>query len=374
MLTTTIERYLLREICLTWAAVTLVLLIIMVGNVFASSLGRASEGSLSADVLFVFVAVKSIGLLVTLVPLGLYLGILLAFGRLYRDSEMTAMTACGVSLWRIMRPAAIAGVFGVAIIAVLTIWVNPWAATYEQQIKADLQERSALDFLVAGRFIETPGGGSVYFVQKASEDKTEIENVFLHHESSNGEKQLEVAKSASYQKNPETGEEFVIFSDGQNTVGRPGESAYQITSFENHGIAIPPRDQVEPRLKTAGMSLEQLWNSEDPRRKAELQWRISIPLASLILALLAVLVSHTSPRKGRFSKIAVAILIYIPYSNLLVLARKWIADGTVDPAFGIWWVHAIVLVLFSILLIRRLGWSWIRSLLRFNAGGKAVGA
>jgi lipopolysaccharide export system permease protein len=363
MLSNTIERYLLREILVTWAAVTLVLLVIMLGNVLAASLGRASEGNLSADLVFVFVGIKSIGLLVTLIPLGLYLGVLLALGRFYRDSEMTALFSCGVGLSSIFRPAMAAGVIGVILISLLTVWVNPWAATYEQQIKAGLQDKSALDFLTAGKFVETTDGASVLFIQNANDKKTVFKNIFLHRELNNGSRQLEVAKTAHYQQDNATGDEFMIFTSGQTTTGIPGSSHYIETNFKTHGILIPRTDHSEPRLKAAGMSLEQLWNSDDKAQKAELQWRMSIPLASLILAMLAVPISHTSPRQGRFAKIAIAILIYIPYSNLLVLARKWIADGTVSPAFGLWWVHGLVLLLLCFLMIKRQGFTWLKMVL-----------
>ena len=361
MLSKTIERYLLREILVTWAAVTLVLLIILLGNVLAASLGRASDGNLSADLVFVFVAVKSVGLLITLIPLGLYLGILLALGRLYRDSEMTALFACGVGLKNIFKPAMVAGLFGVFFISLLTIWVNPWAARYEQQLKAGLQDRSALDFLTAGKFVETTDGDGVFFIESANEGKTHFENIFLHRETEDGTRQVEVAAEAVFEKNEETGDEFIIFLDGQINNGIPGTNNYFETRFKSHGILIPKLNPAEPRLKAAGMELDQLWKSTNKTEQAELQWRISIPLASLILALLAVPLSHTSPRQGRFAKIAVAILIYIPYSNLLVLARKWIADGTVSPLFGIWWVHIIVALLLVYLVVQRLGLTWVKS-------------
>ena len=94
------------------------------------------------------------------------------------------------------------------------------------------------------------------------------------------------------------------------------------------------------------------------KRQAEVQWRISIPLAALLLALLAVPLSYTSPREGRFGKIAIAILIYIPYANFLVLARKWIANGTIPPWVGLWPVHIAVAILIAYLLIKRVGWGW----------------
>ncbi len=290
-------------------------------------------------------------------------GILLAMGRFYRDSEMTALFACGVGYISVFRPAMLAGVMGVFLIFMLTIWINPWAAQYEQQLKAGLQDRSALDFLTAGKFVETNDGSSVIFIQSGNAEKTQFEKVFVHRQVRDGSRQVEIAKTLHYQKNEDTDQEYIIFSDGQSTTGKAGSANYTITQFKHHGVLIPRVDPAAPRLKAEGMDLGQLWKSRNKTEKAELQWRISIPLASLILALLAVPISHTSPRQGRFAKLAIAILIYIPYSNLLVLARKWIADCSVSPLFGMWWVHLLVCILLIFLIINRLGWGWVKHLI-----------
>jgi len=124
---------------------------------------------------------------------------------------------------------------------------------------------------------------------------------------------------------------------------------------------------VEPRLQRRSKTLKQLLASDDLVDLAEVQWRISIPLAALLLALLAVPLSYTSPREGRFGKIAIAILIYIPYANLLVLARKWIANGSISPWVGLWPVHFAVLALIIYLLIKRVGWDWFRDSRKMSA-------
>lgn len=133
-----LDRYLIREMLLTWGAVTLVLLVIMIGNVLARSLSKVTDGAITPDVLLTLVAIQSINLLVTLIPLGLYLGILLAHGRFYRDNEMSVMYACGVSWRDIFRPTALVGLIGVALIALLTVFASPWSARYEQRLKLKL--------------------------------------------------------------------------------------------------------------------------------------------------------------------------------------------------------------------------------------------
>ena len=83
--------------------------------------------------------------------------------------------------------------------------------------------------------------------------------------------------------------------------------------------------------------------------------------------MLAVPLSYTSPREGRFSKIAVAILVYIPYANLLVLSRKWIASGELPPWIGLWPVHVLIVVVIGYFMVRRVGWAWLRQSLKSQA-------
>jgi len=341
-------------------AVTIVLLVIMIGNVLARSLSRVTDGSIAAEALLALVALKSVGILVTLIPLSLYLGVLLAHGRFYRDNEMAVMHACGVSWADIVRPTAVIGLAGALLIAALTSFASPWAARKEQQLIFDMRERSALSALVPGRFVNAGDGGIVLFVEEASADKTQFNNVFMQRQRENQSPAIDTARFVSYQSDTSSGDEFLIFTDGQTTIGVPGQSEYVVTNFRRQGVLRPKQERVAPRLRNKAKSFSQLLSEDGLAERAELQWRLSIPLAAMLLALLAVPLSYTSPRQGRFGKIAIAILIYIPYANLLVLARKWIASGVLPSWVGLWPVHIVVFALVVYLLVRRQGWRWLR--------------
>ena len=354
-----LDRYLVREMLVTWMAVLVVLLVIMVGNVLARSLSRVTDGAVAADMLLLLVAVKSISLLVTLIPLSLYLGILLAHGRFYRDNEMAVMQACGIGWLDLLRPTALVGLLGVVAIALLTVFASPWSARYEQVLQQELREQSALALLTPGRFIESSDGGVVLFVGEGSPDRTQFNDVFMYRARDDEPPAVDTARFATYQRDEASGNEYLVLSDGQTSVGRAGEPDFTVTDFRRQGVLRPSGDGDAPRLRRKGKTLSQLWGSDDPADLAELQWRVSIPLAALLLALLAVPLSHTSPREGRFGRIGIAILVYIPYANFLVLMRKWIAAGTVPPWIGLWPVHALVAGLTIWLLVRRVGWRWL---------------
>ena len=199
----------------------------------------------------------------------------------------------------------------------------------------------------------------MFFARQSNSARTQFNDVFLYRENQTSEPVVDSARIASYQRDEESGDEYLIFTDGQTSVGTAGMPGYAVTQFKRQGVLRPREASREPRLQRKGKTLSQLWGNDNPEDQAELQWRVSIPLAALLLALLAVPLSYTSPREGRFGKVAIAVLIYIPYANLLVLMRKWIAAGTVPAWVGLWPVHLAIIVLIVLLLAKRTGWNWL---------------
>lgn len=359
---TLIDRYLLREILQTWGAVTAVLLLILLTNSLAYMLGKVVEGELAGGALLPLFLTNVTGYVVTLVPLGLYLGLLLSFGRMYADSEMAALGACGIGLARLYRPVVIAGVLGALLTGALTIWVSPWAKRVEHEIAAHMAARSELAAVVPGRFNRS-GGGDVVLFAEGRDDEDGLREIFVEAGGTGEETRLIRAESAVQRVDPDTGWRFLEFRNGYRYTGEPGTSSFQEVEFAAHGVRVPQPSVQAGNVGREGRSMTQLWRSNAPESAAELQWRIALPLACILLALVAVPLSHTTPRKGRFGNVAIALLIYLVYSNILVIARNAVADGAVSPIIGMWWAHGLTVVLIVVLIAHRVGWRWTRTLL-----------
>ena len=220
---------------------------------------------------------------------------------------MAVMQACGVSWLDIVRPTAVLGILGALIIALLTSFASPWAARTEQQLILDMRERSALSALTPGRFVHSSDNSTVLFVEEASVDKTQFNSVFMVRQREDQPPAVDTARIVSYQLDEASGDEYLIFTDGQTSIGQPGSSDYVITDFRRQGILRPRTPPSELNLRNKSKTMAQLINEDGPDEKAEVQWRLSIPLAAFLLALLAVPLSYTSPREGRFGKIVIAI-------------------------------------------------------------------
>ncbi|MFN2309426.1 MAG: LPS export ABC transporter permease LptF [Gammaproteobacteria bacterium] len=356
-----IDRYLLKEVALNWMAVTLVLWLIVVSNRLARYLGEAAAGDLPGNIVFTLLGLKSIEYLVVLLPLTLYLGVLLALGRLYKDSEMAALGAGGIGPAQLYRPLLSLVLPVAVLIAVLALFVAPRAAALGNEVRARAEVITDLSAITAGRFQETSSGRMVFYAERVSPDRGQLEGLFVRTEQQ-GQATLLTAPRAYPMRDAISGDRFLVMEDGYRYQGIPGDAVFRILKFARHGVRLESPGAVEARFKHEALPSAALWGSVNPRDIAELQWRLSLPLAAVSLVLLAVPLSRTTPREGRFGRIFSAVLVFIVYYNLMGTAQVWVEKGTLAPLPGMWWVHALPLGLtLALFQAERLRAGWRRT-------------
>jgi len=138
-----IDRYLLQEIFKSLAAIILVLLLIFMGSTFIKLLQQVSVGDLNATLLFKMLGLEMFRFLGRLVPPAFFFAVLYAVGRMYRDSEITAMEACGVGGTRLFRGIMIASLPVILLVAWLAMVVAPWSA---RLIETLISEQTGLGY------------------------------------------------------------------------------------------------------------------------------------------------------------------------------------------------------------------------------------
>ncbi len=356
-----LTRYLYREILGTMAAVLSVLLLIYVSNRFVRFLADASSGDLSGGVIYELLALKTLSASVMLIPLALYFAIILSLGRLYRDSEMVILQSCGLSPgWFVGRILALAA--GVAVVVgIITLYLAPWAESTSDGL-IDAQKAIPEAMLISpGRFVEIRGGKGVVYVERRSRDGRRMENVFI--QLNENDREIVLSGPRAHIELRSTGRiSYLVVEDGLRFERRPSEASYNLVRFREHALRIQQRPVAPSVVQTRELPSRALWTSTHPPRVAELQWRLSMPLSVVLLALLAIPLSRSQPRSGRFGRIFVAILVYVLYNNLLGIAKSWVSQRQVPPEIGIWWVHGLVLLVALALMIGRTGvLRWIRA-------------
>ncbi len=345
----TMQRYVLREVVQTWLAVTGVLVAILVSNQLSRVLGQAAENEYGRGVVFDLIALGAIMNLSVIVPVGLLLAVILTLGRMYHDSEMAALQACGFGPTRLLVPLyCFAGVIAVGLAWLVFVQV-PRADAQVQLLRTSAIKEAQFGQLDAGRFRSFSGGDAVFYAERVDQEGV-LHNVFVQRETA-GRIEVALAETATYSKASQ-GTHLVTLFNGRRYEGVPGQQDFRVIEFREHGIPIAAPAETGALTDPDTKPTRALLGSKAPSDIAQLQFRTSTPLMALVLTLIAVPLSRLRPRQGRYARVGYAIVVYFVYSNLLSAAKIWIEKGELPPVLGVWWVHAAALA-FGLYLVMR---------------------
>lgn len=321
-------------------AVSLVLTLIIVSGRFIKFLSYVVAGELSPEFVFQLVAYRIPGMLVLILPLGLFLGVLLALGRMYLESEMVVLRASGMSSGKLARFALGPALLVSAVVALLSLYLSPLSWQQVEQIYEQESKKSELDNLTPGRFHSLRGGSRTSYTSAYDGDEKELSFVFVsERDEKTGQLRVVVAEAGRQViTNPETQERFVVLEKGFRYDGEPGRADYTEIAFQEYGFLMPPSQGYQRPAKIDALTLSELMAIDDSEHRAELHWRLSMPLLALIITLIAVPMSKTNPRQGRYAKLIPSILLYMTYLTLLTGAKGAIDDGKMG-VISLWLIH-----------------------------------
>lgn len=334
------------------AAVSAVLLLIIMSGRFVRYLADAAAGKLDASVLLTLMGFRLPSFLELIIPLGFFIGILLAYGRLHVDSEMTVLSACGMSERRLVGYTLVCAVFVAAIVALFSMYISPKGVQASEALFAEQRSRTEFETLKPARFHKLSGRDGVSYAQGVSDDKKQLQKVFLAG-SGDTDERLSVLTAATGETviNRATGKRYLVLKDGYQYRGQPGDADFEVITFARYSQYVPePEYEASAKKTTDGMSTAMLLELDTAEANAALQWRLSLPLLVIIIALLAVPLSRTRPRKGRYVKMIPAILLYIVYLVSSNAARGMLEDGSAPTQYLLWFIHGAFFSLAIILL------------------------
>jgi lipopolysaccharide export system permease protein len=333
-----IDRYVLRELAGAFGASVVVLVMVSLSGIVADLLSKIARGKVPAALLFSQLGLRSLDLLPLLLPLALFLAVLLAYGRLYRDSEMAVLASSGLSIRRLARPLLWIALPVAFVVGLTSLWLAP-AALRTSKDMIDAANRSLLVAgLEPGRFVEIPGRQSVVYLAEMEPDGSKFRRLFVHSER-DGRIDVVTAVSGELYQESQGEERYLSLTDGFRVEGELGKDEFRLMRFKRNDIRVPDSEPSESGRREERYSSMELLASGTAVDRAELHWRLGAPIAALVLALLALPLSRSPPRSARYGRILFALMGYILYLNLLGLGRAWMADGAMPTALGLWWVH-----------------------------------
>ncbi|WP_286263188.1 LPS export ABC transporter permease LptF [Thalassotalea atypica] len=353
-----IFRYLLKEVAKTQLAVFFVLMTIFISQKFVRVLDDASEGGIPGHLVMIFIGLKMPDLAGMLLPLSLFLGVLLAYGRVYADSEMTVLHACGVSEWYVVRVTLILSFVTAIFTGIFTLYLAPMAAEYEYQVKEQIAADSGISAMIAGRFQKTGNKKAVVFIHDKNRDNNSLEKVFVAQlPDENGTAESVINSSLVYAEEgrvveEESGSQRLVLEKGTRYQSDIKSGEFRSVAFDKYHIQIQDQKVEHKRRKISAVATEDLIGDANEDAQAAIQWRLAFPLACLILTFVAVPLSVVNPRQGKFAKMLPALLLFLAYFLLLTAMRSGVEGKALPFYVGLWPVHIVALVLGISLLLK----------------------
>ena len=352
------HRSLIREFSLIAIAVVGVLLAIILTRLLILLLGKAALGDVLPEAVLGLIAFGILNYLPVLLGIAVFIAVLLALTRSYRDSEMTVWFSSGLSIAAWIRPVLQFAIPVAIICALLSLGIAPWSQAQSVEYQRLLESRDEVSSVTPGVFRESRSSDRVFFVDKLSERDDVVNNVFVQ-STQNNRLGVMVAQKG-FIETAENGDRFVVLLNGRRYEGTPGTLDYRTVDFERYALRIEPREAKRTAPSNKAMSTLDLLNERKPEQMAEVHWRLALPIAVLIMGLFAIPLAFVNPRSGRSWNLIMAVLVYVLYNNLLSIFQAWTAQQKIPMWVGLWPVHAVMLMLVVLLFYGQLyGFRWM---------------
>lgn len=353
-----VNRYLAKEVYSTLVATTLVLLVIFLSNQVVRFMQSAAAGEVSGHAITLLILLALPHLLSLLLPLSLFLSIIIAYGRLYADNEMLILANCGISPQQLLKTTMKFSCVIIVIVGIISLWVDPKVSNYSEQILTG-NTSTVLELLMPNKFQSINKGKWVIYVDQTSRDKKQLHGIFIAEQpivtnTANSHPFGIVSAQSGHQKsenNDSNDNTFLVLTNGHRYEVTPGKKAIKSIQYAEYGIKLQQTvNEWQEDEDNAPTTV--LWKKKHDKYAAtELEWRFSLPLSAIVLALLGTALSEIKPRQGRYAKLLPASICYITYVQLLFLSRAWMKKGLLPPSLGMWWVHLLFFCLAIFIII-----------------------
>ena len=354
------RRTVINELSNSLGGVFTVLFSIVITVGLVRILGQAAGGRVDPASVFELMAYTGLSNLPPILALSLYIAILMVLIRTWQDNEMVVWFSSGSrNLLHFIAPVAMFAAPVIAVIAALSIVVSPWANGQIDRSSAEFRQRDDVSRISPGRFIESMNGARVFFIEQVAKDGTHVKNIFMSEKTSAGKEVIVQAAEGEIKLN-QYGDRYVILKNGRRYESSSGPGAdWRVMDFATYELLLEVKaDSIHAAKDAESMPIEMLFARRSPINNAQILWRFSWPIASIVLMLMAIPLSYTNPRQGRSISLVVAVLIFIMYLNGITMMQTWVKAQKITWIQGLVIVNSVMFALACLLFVRRV---WMQS-------------
>jgi len=341
------KRAVVSEVASNASVVFSTLVLIWLSIVLVRLLGEAAAGRIGADVVMGLAALTTIAALPTIMAASVFIGVLTTVSRSFRESEMVVWFSSGLSLKDWINPVLRLALPVAVIVAALTMFASPWSHRQIEDYRARFELRSEISQVTSGEFLEFNDGQRVVLVEASDTDPEQVGQVFARVHSDPWHSVVTAATART--ETAANGDRFLVLDKGLRYDLQPGEQVSRISRFDSLGIRLESKDSEQTLAQARERALTNhkgrptllLITDGSSRSDGQLMWRVSIPVATVILAILAIPLAAVNPRVGRSFDLLIAGMVALLYMNLINASHGWINNELIPFSIGVWLVHAL---------------------------------
>jgi lipopolysaccharide export system permease protein len=276
------------------------------------------------------------------IPMALLLAILLAFGRLSGDSEVTAMKSCGISLYGLLPPPLLFSLFAAIACFWVTVYAVPWGNGSFKSLLIQIAQASA-GIAIKEKVFNDAFPGMVIYTESMDQKGQTLGGVVIHDERDPSQPSTIFARSGVLLSDPRAHSIEFHLQDG--SIHRSTEGAgYRMVDFQQYNLRVAlATGKQAPGKGEAEMNLDELLHptremNAKQRLSMQLEYhsRLALPFSCFVFTLLAMPLGIQNRRSGKaagFSiSIGVLLLYYIALSAFKMLGEK----GLLTPFLACW--------------------------------------
>lgn len=342
-----LDRYLIREVTLSSVSVASAFVGIFLAYSLTRFLTDAAGGLFKANEVAQLTLYKSIIALEVLLPLALFFGIIIGFGRLNTSTEITAMHASGISRSRLHRSLLFLSLLAALSICALSTTVRPWAYNAMYELTTQAEASYELGRIKPQRFYFFDEGNRTIYVEGLSKNGQDLRGVFIRTRNL-GDIEVISSDSGKLETYVSTTSHRLTLHDA-SIFKSAADSTDFLGNFKSLKLYLEADREVVRKYRSKSERTQALFHSKNTNDRAEFQWRLSTPISTVLLVLVGLRLVDSKPSEGKYARVPAAIGVYLVYYNLLSLGRTWVEQGIFS---NIWWVPGLLACLILGLAVR----------------------